>query len=79
MLNGYQKQKMITNYSQENFKNIYWWLSKIKYNKFGCILMQHFHLWQNFTFVQSWILANNTINNGNFVGVANIKKISLIC
>jgi hypothetical protein len=44
MLNGYQKQKMITNYSQENFKNIYWWLSKIKYNKFGCILMQYFYL-----------------------------------
>jgi hypothetical protein len=36
--------------------------------------MQHFYLWQNFAFVQSWILANNIVNNGNFVDVANNIK-----
>jgi hypothetical protein len=44
MLNGYQKQKMVTNKSQENFKTMYQWLSKIKYNKLGCISMQYFYL-----------------------------------
>jgi hypothetical protein len=40
--------------------------------------MQHFDLWQNFAFVQSWILANDIVNNGNFVGVANNIKTNSI-